>query len=259
MTRVMLLLALVILLAAPVGSRAQSGSQWIDVKGPQGAKLRALVFRPVGNGPFPVVVVLHGSPRGLRQEVLDWGPDLARAGFVTVVGCYFRGGYLRVGDQFVNPCPEAPNLQDARAVENVIALMDAGRRVLGARRDRVGLVGWSEGGGVAAVVASSGADLQAVVAVSGSFNYTELNPKIVPLAISLVQNLRAPLLILHSTADDVVPVEVAREYERRARALGKNVQAYYYEGGGHALFISPLFKEDVVRRTVEFLNQYLRP
>ncbi len=256
MMRVVLFLVLASLPATPVGLQAQSGPQWIDVVGPQGAKLRAVVFRPAGDGPFPVVVVLHGSPRGLRQEVVDWGPDLARAGFLTVVGCYFRGSFtLRVGDQFVNPCPQAPNLQDARPVENVIALMDAGRRVPRARRDRVGLVGWSEGGGVAAVVASSGADVQAVVSVSGAYNVTELNPKNFPLAISLVQNLRAPLLILHGTADEVVPVEVAREYEKRARASGKNVEAYYYEGGHHSIF----FREDVVRRSVEFLNKYLRP
>ena len=260
MTRVILLLALLILLAAPVGSQAQSNPQWTDVKGPQAAKLRALVFRPAGNGPFPVVVVLHGAPGGLRQGVLDWGPDLTGAGFVTVVGCYFRGtNVITVRDQFVNPCPQAPNLPNARVVENVIALMDAGRRAPGARRDRVGLVGWSTGGRVAVVMASSGADVQAVVSVSGSFYETLPGMENFPNPISLVQNLRAPLLILQSKDDGVVPVKEARELEERARALGKNVEAYYYEAGGHSIFILPPQREDVVHRSVEFLNKYLRP
>jgi dienelactone hydrolase len=235
------------------------------VEGPQGAKLRALIFPPTGTGPFPVVVVLHGASGGLlsggfRQEVLDWGPDLARAGFVTVVGFYFRSSNrLNLGNQFGEPCPQAPYLPNARVVENVIALMDAGRRVPGARRDQVALVGWSTGGRVAVVMASSGADVQAVVSVSGSFNEELPGMENFPFAISLVQSLRPPLLILQGTNDGAVPVEDAREYEKRAHALGKNVQAHYYEGGTHFLFINPPFREDVVPRSVEFLNKYLRP
>ncbi len=272
MTRAMLLLALVILLVASGVSQAQSGPQWINVKGPQEAKLRALVFHPPGEGPFPVVVVLHGSPYGLRDEVVDWGPDLTRAGFVTVVGCYFKGtNTLRVDEsgtwmaqrtpgvgKDLNPCPEAPKIEDAHPVQNVIALMDAGRRVPGARSDRVGLLGWSDGGGVATVVASSGANVQAVVAVSGGFDRTDL--KNFPLPISLVQSLGAPLLILHGTKDDTVPVEAAREYEKRATALGKNIQAYYFEGGSHRMFIIPQYRvENLLPRVLEFLNRYLRP
>ena len=142
MTRSMLLLlAISILFAAPVASRAQSGPQWIDVEGPQDAKLRAAMFRPAGNGPFPVVVVLHGTPGGLRDEVVDWGPDLARAGFVTIIGCYFRGSKtVRIDGKNVNPCPDGPDLQHAHALDNAIALMYVGRRLPGARQDRVGLI-----------------------------------------------------------------------------------------------------------------------
>ncbi len=66
-------------------------------------------------------------------------------------------------------------------------------------------------------------------------------------------------MILHGTGDGDVRVEVAREYEKRALALGKNVQSYYYENVDHSLFISSRFKEDLLRRSVEFLNKYLRP
>ncbi len=265
MMRVVLFLVLVSLLATPVGLQAQSEPQWIDVKGPQEAKLRAAVFRPSGNGPFPVVVVLHGATgglhsRGLRQEIFDWGTDLARAGFVSVVGCYFRGTEsIKVGNQFVDPCPQAPYLPNARVVENVIALMDAGRRVPGARRDRVALVGFSTGGRVAVVAACSGVDVQAVVSVSGSFYEVLPGMENFPNPISLVQNLRAPLLILHSKDDYVVPVKEARELEERARALGKNVEAYYYEAGGHARHLLYAHREDFTHRVVEFLNKYLRP
>ncbi len=264
MRRVVLFLALVSLLATPVKSWAQSSPQWIDVKGAQGAKLRAVVFRPDGNGPFPVVVVLSGD-YGLRQRNLVLGRDFARAGFVIVVGCYFRTyEAIRVGNQLVNPCPEAPSLGTAGLVDNVVALMDAGRRTPGVRPDRVALVGVSYGGGIAVVAASSGVDVQAVVSIAGPIGASQGDEwgrrnKSTPLPITLIQNLRAPLLILHGTQDKYVPVGEAREYEKRARALGKDVQAYYYEGGTHPLYDDPTLREDVVRRSVEFLIKYLRP
>ncbi len=67
MLRVGLLPELVSLLATPIGAQSRQSPQWIDVEGPQGAKLRAVVFRPTGDGPFPVVVVLHDSPGGLSS------------------------------------------------------------------------------------------------------------------------------------------------------------------------------------------------
>lgn len=242
---------LVLVLVTPAASQPDIDIQQIGVVGPDGARLQAVVFRPTGAGSFPIVVVLPGS-EGVHQGYIQWAPNFARAGFVTILGCWFgtsQGQY---------PCPSAPALQapNLQATKNVVALIDAGRRVPGARRDRAGLVGNSLGGGMAAVAAASGADVQAVVAISGVLE--SVISRTVPTAISLVSNLRAPLLILHGTNDGNVPVREARSYEDRARRLGKSVQAYYYDGGEHGLPWSPRFGEDVFRRSVEFLNQYLQ-
>ncbi len=254
MMRFVLSLVLVSLLATPVGSQAQTGWQWVDVKGAQGAKLRAVVFRPAGTGPFPIVVYLHGTG-GMDEDDLGLGPKFAREGFVTIVGCWYGAGFVNGA----NPCPQAPSLYNANlfAVKNVVALMDAGRQMPGVRRDRVGLVGLSRGGGLAAAVASSAADLQAAVAISGRFELEYSNND--PPALSQVQNLRVPLLILQGTIDTRARPEVARDYERRARALGKTVEAYFIEGGGHLMLFDSSLQKEVLRRSVEFLNKYLRP
>src|SRR6266849_2175120 len=136
--RTVLFLVLVSLLATPVGSQAQSEWEWVDIEGAQGAKLRAVVFRPEGTGPFPVVVYLHGTG-GLDEGDLRLGPKFAREGFITIVGCWYGSGRAVVNG--AEPCPQAPSLQNVFAVKNVVALIDAGRQMPGARRDRVGLVG----------------------------------------------------------------------------------------------------------------------
>jgi len=48
-----------------------------------------------------------------------------------------------------------------------------------------------------------------------------------------LDKLQAPLLILHGTQDQAVPIEEAHKVERRYRELGKPCQARYYEGEDH--------------------------
>ncbi len=252
MMRVVLFLVLVSLLATPVGLQAQSGWQWVDIEGAQGAKLRAVVFRPAGTGPFPIVVYLHGIS-GLEEDDLSLGSKLAQEGFITIVGCWFGKANFVNG---VDPCPQVPSQSDVFAVKNVVALMDAGRQMPGVRRDRVGLVGYSRGGGLAAAVASSGADLQAAVAISARFELSYGQNDV--SAISQIQNLRVPLLILQGTKDATARPEIARNYEQRVRAAGKTVEAYYIEGGDHFMLSDPRFQKEVLQRSVDFLNKYMR-
>jgi hypothetical protein len=75
--------------------------------------------------------------------------------------------------------------------------------------------------------------------------------------MATVADLRAPLLVLHGTADTTVPVQQVREYEQTARRLGKPVEAHYYEGAEHRIWYLPQSAEDARRRTVAFLGRSL--
>src|SRR5437868_12333970 len=68
-----------------------------------GMKLKAFLYRPEGNGPFPAVVALHSceglagrrSPVGRRYR--DWGERLVAAGFVVLFPDSF--GVRKLGPQ----------------------------------------------------------------------------------------------------------------------------------------------------------------
>ena len=221
--------------AAPADLDAP-GAQWIKVDG-QGHKFLAAVLRPRGGGPFPVVVLLHGAS-GLEMGHFALAQEISSAGFVVVVGCW----------QFVasppaprpNPvCSEAPPQaawQADPAANSGKELIAAARTLPGARVDRAGLYGLSRGGLAALWAASTGANVQAVIAdASGHL------PRVTPLpsALTVVAGLTAPTLLLHGTADPAISVEQSREYERAARALGKSVSAAYFEGVGHQVTLAP--------------------
>ena len=75
---------------APAGTEALA-VQWVSVAVPDVGFMVAAVARPAGAGPFPVVVLLHGT-HGFARQYVQWAQDLARGGFLAVAGCWFSGG-----------------------------------------------------------------------------------------------------------------------------------------------------------------------
>jgi dienelactone hydrolase/predicted TIM-barrel fold metal-dependent hydrolase len=229
----------------------------VNVAAPDGHVLVAAVARPPGSGPFPVVVVLHGS-EGFRPHYLDLAKKLADGGFIALAGAWFSGSQSGTGRSFqdVIPCPRCPEFQGAvpPALKYVSALVDAARKLPDVRADRVGLFGHSAGAAMAVLSASTGVGAQALVA-SGA-GYTRGGRGGTPL-IQLARDVAAPILILHGTADDQASVEGAREYERALRDLGKIVEVEYLEGAPHAMTFRPETAARIQERAIAFYRAHL--
>ncbi len=231
-----------------------AGPQLLDLEGPNGT-LRAAVFRPSGSGPFPVLVVLHGGG-GIIPRFLDWAARFTSAEYVVLVGCWARP----LAPAVAVACPTLPPPLDVslRATEAAGVLIDAARRLPGVRSESLGLIGWSWGATLAALVASSGADVRAVVAIAGAYRQN-LSPTDVP-PLDRVARLQAPVLLLHGKRDFTINVEESTNYEAAARAAGKSVEIFLYDDADHFMILfDPATGEEVSRRSVAFLNRYLRP
>ena len=118
---------------------------------------------PQGDGPFPAVLLISGSGLQDRDETLVghkpfWvlADHLSRAGIAV----------LRVDDPGIGkstPHPKPPTTADfATDVEAGVAFLKADNRI-----GRVGLIGHSEGGLIAAIVASRSNDVGFVVLMAG--------------------------------------------------------------------------------------------
>lgn len=109
----------------------------------------AAVARPSGAGPFPVVLVLHGT-HGFARQYVQLAQDLARGGFLAVAGCWFSGAEnpnnprgvagSGAGVNAVSPpipCPEVPPLGPGayeEGLQYIDGLVQAARALPGTPR-----------------------------------------------------------------------------------------------------------------------------
>lgn len=244
---------------APAGTE-KLAVQWLRISVPDLGVMLAAVARPSGPGPFPVVVVLHGT-HGFAREYVQWAQDLARAGFLAVAACWFSGG-SGGGSHAVTPpipCPEIPALKREaypEAVQYIDAVVTAARALPGARADRLGIVGHSRGGGETLQYLLAIGNVQAAVLHSAGHGYRP---------VTRAAELNAPMLILHGTADGPADgggvnteVALARDFEAALRQNQKPVEAHYYVGGGHSTFFTNSTQRDnELKMMIAFLRLHL--
>jgi len=244
-------------LPAPAGTEGLP-VEWVKVTAPGVGVLKAAVARPSGKGPFPAVILLHGS-HGFAREYVQLATELSRGGVLAVAPCWFAGGG-GPGAAAVSPpigCPEAPPMPLATSPESlraVGALVRATRALPGVRADRVALFGHSRGGGAALHYAVETADIQALVLDSSGY------PDEV---VAHAARVKAPVLILHGTADGAggagssfTAVERARAFEEALRRSSQPVESRYYDGGEHnGIFTNAEQHRDAVQRIVAFLGR----
>lgn len=246
---------IVIAAEAPAGTETLP-VQWVSIAVPDLGVMRAAVARPAGTGPFPAVLVLHGT-HGFARQYVEWASELARGGFIAVAACWFSGG----GGAGVNavtppiPCPEIPPLgfgEYPEAVKFVDALAQATRGLPGARADRLAVVGHSRGAGATQQYLLAGGNVQAAVLHSSGY---ALRPW------KRAAEFKLPVLIMHGTADSLgenTRFAFAREFEMSLRANKQPVETAYCEGCGHnTFFTNPAQRDDELKRMIEFLHRHL--
>src|SRR4030095_8269904 len=72
-----------------VGRPHHASIYWIQVKTDSGV-IHAAVATPTGTGPFPAVIILHGT-HGFAQEYINIARRLADSGIVGIAACWFAG------------------------------------------------------------------------------------------------------------------------------------------------------------------------
>jgi len=244
--------------AGPTGGGVIGGGQWIAVAGTNGSIMLAQVFTPSGSGPFPAVLVLHGT-EGFVQHHAQLAQELAGDGFVGVAACWFGGHYnasvSRRGPPpaFNNPlgidCPSGPAFDALPggatwpdAVTNIQALIAAVKTFPNVAPNKIATLGHSRGSIAALTVAASGGGPQATIAADG-----------VP-SVSYASREQGTTLLLQGMADTSVSPQTVVAYESAMRSAGKSVQSDYVPDAPHTMLWMPEWHSMLVARAVAFLR-----
>jgi len=245
-------------LLAPDGPAAPAGypfEPW-SFANPAGQRVEGFIARPAGEGPHPVVMLVHGGPHFLDMD--RWVPNVLShvdAGFLVAMANY-RGsdGYGRAWRDELIGNPGFPELEDV-----VAGLDDLVARGL-ADGDRAVLAGWSWGGYITLLGAGRHPErwvsLVAGVPVGDYVAaYEDEAPSLQALDRSLfggdpatrpelfrerspityVDAVRAPLLVLAGENDSRCPIRQIWNYVGRLRERGLEPEVYTY-ATGHSSF-----------------------
>lgn len=233
----------------------------VQVPAPGGRTIHAYVAAPAGPGPFPVVVLLHGTA-GFTEPVYSRYADLfAQQGFLAVTGCWFEGNHLPPGMPAppAAPCPGGPVFDGANldTMKDAAALVKYALRLPQADRDRLGLWGHSRGATIALLLATSDLPVKAVYSAAAIYAYPKRGGAYRDdFPIKFIDKLSAPVMLLHGDRDPIIPFDEAKEFEAAMRAAGRPVFTRYLPGENHGTIIMPPTEEKALH-AVEFFRAHL--
>ncbi|GGG24757.1 dienelactone hydrolase [Chelatococcus composti] len=225
-------------------------AQYVTYPSPNGhGEVRGYLVRPAkAPGPVPGVVVVHEN-RGLNPYIEDVARRLAKAGFVALApdGLTSVGGYPGDDDkgrELQRQVDPAKLMNDFFAAVEFLPTLDT-------TTDKVGIVGFCYGGGVANAAAVAYPELGAAVPFYGRQAPVEDVPKI-----------KAPLLLHFAEHDQNVNAGWPA-YEAALKEHGKIYEAYVYPGTNHGFHndTTPRYDEAAAKlaweRTIDWFRRHL--
>jgi dipeptidyl aminopeptidase/acylaminoacyl peptidase len=256
-------------------------SEVVTWKSSDGQEVEGVLLKPVGyraGQRYPLLVDIHGGPTGAHNIGFkaNWGsPGQFWAGQGWAVLYPNPRGSTGYGEKFMRGNVPDWGGGDYRDIMSGVDAMIA-RGVADA--NKLAVSGWSYGGYMTSWVvtqtnrfkaAMEGAGLTDLVSMYGttdipgyiaSFFHGVPDKETMEFyrqrsAITFVDNVTTPLLILHGGNDQRVPIGQPMEYFRQLKDRGKTVQLVFYPREGHG-FSEYYHQMDKVRREFDWINRY---
>ena len=246
--------------AEQISAYSTSQREVVRWKSGDGTEIEGVLYKPAdfdAKKKYPLLVVIHGGPTGVDTPVI--APDryypiekfVARGALVLRPNYRGSAGY---GAKF-----RALNVRNLGVGDyaDVISGVDylIGEGIVD--KDRVGSMGWSEGGYISAFITTSSDRFKAVSVGAGISDWTTyyVNTDITPFTpqylratpwddpeiyaktspITYIAKAKTPTLIQHGGADRRVPLPNSFELRQALEDHGVPVKMVVYDGFGHPI------------------------
>src|SRR5437016_4828882 len=250
-------------------------------RGADGTTIEGVVYKPANFDPgkkYPLLVVIHGGPTGVDQPIVNADRYYPTERFVAKGALVLRPNYrgsAGYGEKF-----RALNVRNlgvgdyADVISGVDALIAKGF----VDKDRVGAMGWSEGGYISAYITTFSERFKAVSVGAGISDWMTyyVNTDITPFTrqylhatpwddpevywktspISHIAKAQTPTLIQHGENDKRVPIPNAYELRQALEDRGVPVKMVVYKGFGHGI-TKPKQQRAVMEENEKWFRQYI--
>ena len=210
---------------------------------------------PKNRSACAAVIILHGSD-GFKPNHEMIARKLAKEGFAALALTWFGGA--------------SPRSQWSEVrTDDILQAVGFLKQLPTVDTDKLGLIGFSRGGGLALIMASRIPQTKAVVNYFGLTAWKGGLEKFYHLALNksepldFIKNLSCSVLSFHGKKDTVVPVDNTIELDSACKEYGVEHRYILYPGVNHS-FIWPGDKYnqkahlDSWNRTLKFLKKNLR-
>lgn len=253
----------------------------ISWKSADGTTIEGVLYTPADFKPgkkYPLLVVIHGGPTGVDQPIVNADRYYPIERFVAKGALILRPNYrgsAGYGEKFRSLNVRNLGVGDyADVISGVDSLIAKGY----VDKDRVGSMGWSEGGYISAFISASSDRFKAVSVGAGISDWVTyyVNTDITPFApqylhatpwddpeiykktspITYIAKAKTPTLIQHGENDRRVPIPNGYELRQALEDRGVPVKMVVYKGFGHGI-TKPKQQRAVMEENEKWFAKYI--
>jgi dipeptidyl aminopeptidase/acylaminoacyl peptidase len=253
----------------------------IEWKSQDGTPIEGVLYKPADFDPakkYPLLVVVHGGPTGVDRATIAADRYYPLEKFAAKGALILRPNYrgsAGYGEKFRSLNVRNLGVGDAWDVISGVDFLIAKGWV---DRDRVGSMGWSQGGYISAFLTTSSDRFRAISVGAGISNWmtyyvnTDIHPftrhylKATPWddpeiyaktsPMTYINRAKTPTLIQHGEFDRRVPIPNAYELYQGLQDRGVPVRLAVYKGFGHGI-TKPKELRAVCQHNWEWFLQYI--
>jgi dipeptidyl aminopeptidase/acylaminoacyl peptidase len=253
----------------------------VSWKSGDGTAIEGVLYSPANfdaKKKYPLLVVIHGGPTGVDQPAVNADRYYPIEHFVAKGALVLRPNYrgsAGYGEKFRSLNVRNLGIGDyADVISGVDSLIAKGF----VDKDRVGAMGWSQGGYISAYITTFSDRFKAVSVGAGISDWSTyyVNTDITPFTrqylhatpwddpeiywktspISNIAKARTPTLIQHGENDRRVPIPNAYELRQALEDRGVPVKMVVYKGFGHGI-TKPKQQRAVMEENEKWFAQYI--